>query len=357
MEGAGYYTVIVPAPGGFDNTFWTILFNNDTRGKTIQVSGKSSFILWPGQWVWVFQDGIGANWMVTNPGRWMPGSAQNFFVDFVNGSDSNDGLATGAQAFKTIQAAVNVVQAQCDGSFTINLADGTHQVGTGVVVNTAMIGDATINIVGNIGTPNNVILNVNNGGSCITATGPGVQITLNGMQFTITAGTHVTNHLLSTKGAIINFSNVTFGVCINGNHVVADSGGTINVTGAYHIGGGTAVFNTFPWLNAFAGYHIIARFQSKISYRPGVVTIDANSSFYAIFGARFESSILAGQNDALVTVDWFKFHFVNPGFVLNSYQVEAQYNSVISLGLDSGNYVPAGGSSNVDNTTGGYWPI
>lgn len=96
----GFFTITLPGVGGFLQTCQITVANADTgRGKALSgfpTNITSPNILWPSQVLTLKI--IGGAWTATNPGRWVKQNAQ-FFVDTA-GSDSNDGLATGAGAFR-----------------------------------------------------------------------------------------------------------------------------------------------------------------------------------------------------------------------------------------------------------------
>src|SRR5262245_4688195 len=53
LGGNSFYGVSIGVATGYTPTFWIFIFNEDTRGKTIAVDGHPSFILWPGQQIWI----------------------------------------------------------------------------------------------------------------------------------------------------------------------------------------------------------------------------------------------------------------------------------------------------------------
>lgn len=114
LGGTAFYTLTFNAASGYDANFLVLVVNEDTtRGKTIAPSGLSSFILWPLQSAFVFNDN--GTWQVIRQGRWRLAGAVTLNVDPVNGLDTNDGLATGAgNALLTLNGASNVIQQQFD---------------------------------------------------------------------------------------------------------------------------------------------------------------------------------------------------------------------------------------------------
>lgn len=125
--GSAFYTISLNAVAGYDLDFQVTIDNEDGgRGKNIAPNGSSAFILWPGQRT-TCQRLVGA-WNCSPPGRWQQVSAQ-FFVDAANGSDTNDCLASGGGACKTIGHAVLLMKNNLDAQNsepTINCANGTY---------------------------------------------------------------------------------------------------------------------------------------------------------------------------------------------------------------------------------------
>ena len=147
-----------------------------------------------------------------------------------DGSNSNSGLAnTSGGAFLTIQKAIDVAATLDLNGFdvTIQVADGTY---TGSVTLKTLVG-GNANIVGNTGTPANVLLNVT--GSCVAASGIKTVWTISGVKFQGTIfGLSITNF------SVVNISAVDFGAC--GNQVLVSNNGLLVVLGDYTISGGTA---------------------------------------------------------------------------------------------------------------------
>lgn len=94
LTGPAFYTVTLNAPSGYDANFSIYIVNSDTaRAKTMAFSGLSNFFLWPGQSIIVVRDNN--TWTVHGRSRFLS-TGYTFYVDNVNGSATNDGLAPGA---------------------------------------------------------------------------------------------------------------------------------------------------------------------------------------------------------------------------------------------------------------------
>lgn len=145
----GQFTVTLPAVTGFSSGCLVYLKNGDTaRGKILSgfPSGLMGTILWPLQTVGV-QIINGAWQVVLNPGRWKVPSQQTIHVDVTNGSNSNDGLASGSGgAVQTAQAAwlyatyqfdndshTPIIAMACSQTHTTALSMGGTPVGTNLV--------------------------------------------------------------------------------------------------------------------------------------------------------------------------------------------------------------------------------
>jgi hypothetical protein len=164
LSGGTLFTFTVGAASGFSPNFSCVIFNADTgRGKALAINGLTSFVLWPLQFVVLYNV---ANAWATAPlaARWPVPAGTVFNVDNVNGSDAatNDGL--GAQgtsgAFLTVQHAYSVIQKQLlqtGAGISIQLPPTTS---TPIVENLAIAGAMpsgipTTTIIGNPTTPTN----------------------------------------------------------------------------------------------------------------------------------------------------------------------------------------------------------
>jgi len=262
LTGNAFYNVNVGDPTGFDATFWVVLFNNDNRGKTINVFGTASFILWPGQFVWIFQSGATPPvWMRTRPGRWKPDTVPQFFVDPLLGVDTNDGLSTGGQALKTIQKAIDIVSFQVDNpEAVINLSNGTYNLTQGIVVNPSS--PVGIIIIGNVSSPQNVVITASTSMALMTAIDNGV-LYLSGVTLSFANATVAGNCAVSTQGGQLIIDRVNFGNAHSGIHMLAHINGVVTVIGEVH---------TITGVD-FA-YHLQAFSGGAISYYPPAVTLE-----------------------------------------------------------------------------------
>lgn len=68
LGGGSFFTLTLNAPSSYSSNFLVRIVNNDNRGKRISPSGISSFILWPGQSMFIFNSNN--VWIPENIGRW-----------------------------------------------------------------------------------------------------------------------------------------------------------------------------------------------------------------------------------------------------------------------------------------------
>lgn len=143
----GQITVTLPSASGFTDGCMVYVKNGDTaRGKILSGFPYTGGILWPQQAIGV-QVINGAWQTIYNPGRWRVPSTQVIHVDAVNGSNSNDGLASGAggavadaQTARTIAAykldangTTTVIAMACGQTHTVPLYMGGIPLGNNLI--------------------------------------------------------------------------------------------------------------------------------------------------------------------------------------------------------------------------------
>jgi hypothetical protein len=125
LGGGAFYAANVPLATSFPQGCTVMITNTDIsacKGKSIQVAGFADpFVLWPSQAVELTN--VNNAWVKTvNPGRWRPNCGASPLIintDSKNGSDFRgvaDGLGTGAEAFKSVQFALQYVLTDFDFS-------------------------------------------------------------------------------------------------------------------------------------------------------------------------------------------------------------------------------------------------
>lgn len=168
-------------------------------------------------------------------GREILTAARTYYVR-TDGSDSNNGLTnTAGGAFLTLQKALDTYSA-LDASIysvTIQLADGTY---TGNALLRAGLGTADLLIVGNSGTPANVILTATSGWT-LTSENSLILLKVESLELRNSGGTGC---LYANQGGRISISNVRFGTSTN-FHASTGTRGNLYTHGNYSIVGNATV--------------------------------------------------------------------------------------------------------------------
>ena len=137
-------------------------------------------------------------------------AARTYYVR-PDGSNSNTGLVNSAiGAFLTIQKAIDTAAALDLSIFsvTINVADGTYASTGPTVVLKSYAGAGSVSIIGNPGSPANVLINTTSG-SCVSGGGVVGNYSISGMKFVaLTAGF---NCIAIAQGTRLALTNVNFG--------------------------------------------------------------------------------------------------------------------------------------------------
>jgi hypothetical protein len=162
-------------------------------------------------------------------------AARTYYVR-TDGSDSNTGLVdSSGGAFLTIQKALDVSgMVDLNGyDITVQVADGTY---TGsIVVDIPFVG-GLVYLVGNTGTPANVVISHNAYGA-FTLSGAGVRLSISGVKIQNSAASSLGQGILINSQAVLDISGVIdFGTCTR-YHIEANSGAFVNVLSAYTISG------------------------------------------------------------------------------------------------------------------------
>lgn len=251
-------------------------------------------------------------------------SDRTYYVDATSGSDSNDGLSSGAGAFATIQKAYNVILSDIDTqgyTITISVADDTYTAG--VTMDQGWVGGGRINITGNTTTPANVevtsgrLLTVN----CVL---PGL-VYIQGFKHSGTS-----QALLHSGVGSVFFSDVSFNSTGFAHIQLGSSGAKIWIDGNYSI------------TNA-ATYHYYVGQQSSVQTVSGVsptVTMSGTLAF-TVFAGAYELSLLRPTG---VTYS---------GGTITGTRYQATTNSVISTNSGGASYFP-GDSAGTTGTGGQY---
>lgn len=251
-------------------------------------------------------------------------TADRTYYVATTGNDANDCLAIGTPCL-TPQHAVDLATANVDtGTFynvNVQLADGTY---TGLVnMARPLVGGGRLTLVGNTGTPANVIYSVTSN-DAITASNPGVRLYVSGMELrTTTSG----SCLRSTLYATLTISTaMRFGACATVD-MQADGFGTIQLGASYTIAGNS-------------GAHFNAQQQGIIGGSSITVTLTGTPAFSTAFA-------LAGSLSAIYTPT-ITFSGSGTGTRYN-----ATLNSVIFTNGGGASYFPGSVAGSV--ATGGQY--
>jgi len=329
LGGGVFFTVTLNAPATYSANFVTRLTNSDSRGKRISPSGFTSFILWPGQSCFVYNNNN--TWIVENPGRWAisPSATTTFFVDQVNGNDNNDGLGSGTGAFATPQKAVDTVANNIDiqgSNIVVQLANGTYTtpVHFYTVTGWRTIGGHTeLAFRGDLATPSNVLFSTG-AVNCFSTVGLYTPWSIEGVKMTCTGSANC----ISCDGrSFLYFKNVDFGTCGNA-HLSSSYGSFLEATGNYTISGS-------------AGYHMNSFAQSLLTGTGGwTITLTGTPNFTQQFAASFIGSVITVQGSTF------------SGSATGSRYVAAS-NGVVDTGTGNVNFLPGNAVGSV--STGGQY--
>lgn len=275
LGGGAFYIARVPDTSGFPQGCTVTITNMDIsacKGKSIQVAGFSAlFVLWPGQVVQLTN--VANAWVETiNPGRWRPNCAGFPLVintDSKNGSDQAgiaDGLGTGAEAFKSVQYALQYVltdfdfagvpQTQVKILMASGSADaiGIHYAPHGS--NPASQGGAVLTIDGNGGTivgQNDFLFDA--------------IVQIRNVTFSNPSGTCLN---VQQRAYVLLADLITFGTC-TGSQINVGLYGQIEFFQDFTISGGGGFFITNAGGLLYTSTGITASVSSNITYTNGVV--------------------------------------------------------------------------------------
>ena len=274
--GAGHQVKINKAAEG-DTA--SLLFQTDFGGRAeMGTSGSDDFA------IKVSADG--ANWAealrieaasgrVTAPisgWREQLAAARVYYVDPLQGGDGQRGRGTGAAAFASLGRAMEEV-ARLDSAghaVTVQLADGSYDLGPMPVAVSAALGGGLVELVGNTGDPDAVTM---------TATGSVIELvsgrlSLRGMRIE-TSGADPAIRVLPE--AVLEVDEVVFGT----------AGGHLDIVGGRVEGGGSYV------IDGDAAYHLRLSQGAVLAQGMQTVTL-ANTPDFA---TAFVSCEMAGQAD------------------------------------------------------------
>lgn len=206
------------------------------------------------------------------PSRRVLTADEDFYVNAATGSDSNDGLTSGA-AFSTIQKAIDVAYGALDLSHfdvTIHVADGTYT--ELLQVSSPVVGSGSVEIIGNTATPENCI--IDSPSDCLRAQNLGA-VRIEGFKLLPSSSRHC---LYALSSGIIYFDHIQFGAA--SRHIFAFGKASVfGQSGDYGI-----IDN--------AAYHIQAGRDGLVNIQNSNVTLTGTPHFSADFCRAYEGSMV-----------------------------------------------------------------
>lgn len=242
LGGSACFTLTVGAASGFDANFFVRIVNEDTgRGKILAINGYSSFFLWPGQYIDLFNQNN--TWRFQRE-RWRATGTITFYVNHADGDNANDGLSTGAgNALATIQEGVNRVSQELDCNGyppAIQIANATFTEDN-VSVTYRLHGSHVFVIRGDHTTPGNCIWQVSPGAAALTCRDYS-GAWLDGVRIVSTGSGSV--GVSSSQHGILDLENVEFGAFAGGYPIESTNGGSVG----YVVGGTTKFLGNCAYL-------------------------------------------------------------------------------------------------------------
>jgi hypothetical protein len=246
LGGGAFYAATVPGASDFPQGCAIVITNTDIaacKGKSIQVAGfRGRFVLWPGQSLELAN--FDSAWVKTiNPGRWRPNCGDNPLIintDSTNGSDRRgdaDGLGAGAEAFKSVEFALQYVLTNFDFA-------GTPPTRIKILMAAGSTDSAVVHYTPHASNPGS------EGGAALTIDGNGGSLT-GGVEFYFGAVVRIRNVTLSnpartclvaTQNAYVQINDlVTFGDC-SGPQIAISSYGTVELFEDFTISGSATNF-------------------------------------------------------------------------------------------------------------------
>jgi hypothetical protein len=274
LAGGAFYTATIPGTSDFPQGCTIAITNTDIaacKGKSIQVAGFTEhFVLWPGQSLELTN--FDSAWVKTkNPGRWRPNCGGNTLIvntDSTNGSDhrgDSDGLGTGAEAFKSVQNALQFILTDFDFA-------GMPQTRVKILMSARSTDSTTVHY-----TPHSSVPGAQ-GGAALSIDGNGGSLT-GGVEFyfgaivrlrNVTLSSPARTCLVATQNAYVQINDlVTFGDC-SGPQIAIGSYGTVELFEDFTISGSAPNFvQNFGGLLLEDGGTITV--SNDVTYANGVV--------------------------------------------------------------------------------------
>jgi hypothetical protein len=275
LGGGAFYTATVPGASDFPQGCAIAITNTDIaacRGKSISVAGiPDHFVLWPGQSIELTS--VDSVWIKTiDPGRWRQNCGGNPLVintDSTNGTDQkgdSDGLGTNAEAFKSVQFAIQHVLTDFDFA-------GVPQTRVKILMAPGSTDSTRIHYAPHASNPGS------QGGAVLTIDGNGGYLT-GQSDFLFNAIVQIRNVTFSNaSGNCLNVQQqayvllddlVTFGTC-TGSQINVGLNGQIELFNDFMISGSGGFFVTNAGGIIYTASAITAGVSNNINYTNGIV--------------------------------------------------------------------------------------
>jgi hypothetical protein len=275
LGGGAFYAATVSGASDFPQGCTIAITNTDVpacKGKSIRVAGFSDdFVLWPGQSVELTN--FDKVWVKTvDPGRWRQNCGDKPLIintDSTKGTDhrgDSDGLGTGAEAFKSVQFALQYVLTDFDFA-------GVPQTRVKILMAPGSTDATGIHYAPHASNPGS------QGGAVLTIDGNGGFIT-GQSDFLFSAIVQIRNVTFSNpSGTCLNVQQqayvllddlITFGTC-TGSQINVGLNGQIEFFDNFTISGGGGFFVTNAGGILYPGREITAAVSNSINYTNGVV--------------------------------------------------------------------------------------
>jgi hypothetical protein len=300
------------------------------------IRSPTGFPQWP--WPIVLPDFWCGDYAAADPnvypgatGRTANNGLTNYYVR-PDGSDANDGSAdTPNHAFLTVMGAYNYAAENVDARgqpVVINMAPGTYA--GDIYLTQQIMGQDSFNYNDVMG----VTLLGSSGVTLTTASGAPTLALRGDVMLAIDGGMNITNtangHGVDAgEHSLLYVKNVNFGAVGSGNHLVAESGGIIEIIGNYSVSGPAAD-------------HWLASNLGRILANGTTVTITGTPAFSDRF--------VRAANGGLVQA---------PGMTFTGAATGTRYNAMTGGIIDSGgggaNYFPGNVAGTADASTFGLY--
>jgi hypothetical protein len=275
LGGGAFYVVAVSGASDFPQGCAIAITNTDIaacKGKSIRVAGfPDYFVLWPGQMVELTS--IDSLWIKTvDPGRWRQNCGDNPLVintDSTKGTDirgDSDGLGTGAEAFKSVQFAIQHVLTDFDFA-------GTPQTRVRILMapgSTDAFGIHYAPHASNPGSQGGAVLTIDGNGGFITGQSDflfNAIVQIRNVTFSNASGTCLN---VQQQAYVLLDDLITFGTC-TGSQINVGLYGQVEFFNDFTISGGGGFFVTNAGGLLYTSQAITAVVSNDTTYSNAVV--------------------------------------------------------------------------------------